>query len=73
LPVVPIRIHGTREILPIGSMYIRTGIIDLTISKPIPTTGMTVKDVDLLAEKVRSRIAGVEEPQHEPEEQRIPI
>lgn len=57
VPVVPVAISGTREILPIGSLYIRPGTARLVIGKPIPTEGMTKKDLDRLTMMVRAEIA----------------
>ncbi len=57
VPVVPVAIRGTREVLPIGSIYIRPGPVEMSVGKPIPTTGMTLKDVDRLAAEVREQVA----------------
>ncbi len=57
VPVVPVAVWGTREILPISSVYVRPGRVKLTVSRPIPTAGMTLKDVERLATAVRDEIA----------------
>lgn len=56
-PIIPVAIHGTREVLRIGSMYIHPGRVQVTVGKPISSQGMSVKDVDRLAEAVRLEIA----------------
>ncbi len=57
VPVVPMALRGTREILPIGSMYIRAGRVEVEVARPISTEGMTLKDVDRLAAEVREQVA----------------
>jgi 1-acyl-sn-glycerol-3-phosphate acyltransferase len=57
LPIVPVAVQGTREVLLTGSMYIHPGRVQLAVGKPIPTGGLTVKDVDWLTRKVHTDIA----------------
>ena len=56
-PVVPVAILGTREVLPIGSICIRPGQVEVVVKKPISTAGMTRKDADRLANEVGEQIA----------------
>ncbi len=56
VPLVPVGIRGTREVLPMGSLVIRPGRVTLRIGDPIPTTGMTLKDRTRLTSEVRARI-----------------
>lgn len=56
-PVVPVAIRGTREVLPIGSIYIRPGQVEVRVGKPIPTAGMTLKDVERLSAEVWEQVA----------------
>ena len=56
-PVVPIAIVGTYEMLPMNSFHVLPGPVELIIGKPIPTTGMRVRDMDKLAAQVRDAIA----------------
>lgn len=53
VPIVPVVIRGTREILAPGTILIRGGRVQLTIADPIPTVGMTVVDKELLRARVR--------------------
>lgn len=57
VPVVPVGIAGTREILPMGSVNIRPGTARLRIGEPIPTIGLKPHDRDRLTALVRDRIA----------------
>ncbi len=57
VPVVPVVILGTREVLPIGSINIRPGQVEVVVKQPIPTAGTTRKDADRLATEVREQIA----------------
>src|SRR4029077_16845491 len=44
VPLVPIGLHGTREVLPYGSATIRGGQVTLRIGDPIPTVQATIRD-----------------------------
>jgi 1-acyl-sn-glycerol-3-phosphate acyltransferase len=56
-PILPISISGSHKILPKkGTIMIRPGTIRMTIGKPIPTKQLTVKDRDLLMERLREAI-----------------
>ena len=59
VPVVPMVIVGTRKVLPPDSLNIRSGRVRLIVNDPISTEGMSKKDKDLLAEKVREAIRGM--------------
>jgi 1-acyl-sn-glycerol-3-phosphate acyltransferase len=56
VPIVPIRISGTREVLPVGSVNVRPGAVELRIGDPIPTATLTLKDRGKLTEMVRDRV-----------------
>jgi 1-acyl-sn-glycerol-3-phosphate acyltransferase len=49
VPVVPLAIHGTHEILPRDSATFHRGKVTLRIGDPIPTTGLDRKAVTELA------------------------
>jgi 1-acyl-sn-glycerol-3-phosphate acyltransferase len=61
IPVIPFAIHGTREVLPTGSVHVRGGIVKVVFGAPVDTAAYTVKDRaalnDLLREKVASMAA----------------
>jgi 1-acyl-sn-glycerol-3-phosphate acyltransferase len=56
VPIVPIVIHGTRAIMPKGSLMVRSQDIRMEILAPIDTAAYTRKTKDELMEKVRSAI-----------------
>lgn len=53
-PIVPITVHGTRELMPKGKGSIRPGTITLRFLEPVPTAGLTAADRNELMERVRS-------------------
>jgi 1-acyl-sn-glycerol-3-phosphate acyltransferase len=55
-PVVPITISGSRAILKPDSLHVRPGAVEVTVHLPIPTAGLTLGDVESLAERVRRQI-----------------
>jgi 1-acyl-sn-glycerol-3-phosphate acyltransferase len=57
VPVIPIAIVGTYELLPMNSFHALPGPVDMIIGRPIPTTGMRLRDMDKLAAQVREAIA----------------
>jgi len=57
VPVVPIAIVGTYEMLPMNSFHVLPGAVHLIVGQPIPTTGMRLRDMDKLAAQVREPIA----------------
>jgi 1-acyl-sn-glycerol-3-phosphate acyltransferase len=59
VPVVPVTLIGTREILAMGSATFRRGPVTLRIGDPIPTQGLTMRDREELTECVRKSIAGM--------------
>ena len=44
VPVVPVAIVGMRELLPMGSIHLRSGKVVLRVGDPIPTIGMEASD-----------------------------
>ena len=57
VPVVPMAIVGMREMLPMGSIYVRSGRVAVRIGEPIPTAGMKVSDRLELTERLYREIA----------------
>jgi 1-acyl-sn-glycerol-3-phosphate acyltransferase len=55
-PVVPFALRGTREVLPVGSIHIRGGVVDFIIGEPIPTHGLTLEDRVFLTSLMRQRV-----------------
>jgi len=56
VPIVPVAIRGTREVLPMGSLVVRPGKVVLRIGTPIPTTGLTLQDRSRLTAELRAKI-----------------
>lgn len=56
VPIVPISIRGSREVLPRSSLRVRPGKIEITIGKQIPTDHRTMADRGVLMEEVREAI-----------------
>lgn len=54
--IVPVGIRGTREVMPKGSMLIRSGVITLEIGAPIPTAELPEADRPALIDGVRDII-----------------
>ncbi len=57
VPVIPIAIVGTYELLPMNSFHALPGPVHMIIGRPIETTGMRLRDLDKLAAQVRAAIA----------------
>lgn len=53
-PIVPMAIHGAREILPPRGFRPRPGVVRLRVGAPIPTEGLGRDDRDALIARVRS-------------------
>jgi 1-acyl-sn-glycerol-3-phosphate acyltransferase len=56
VPLVPIAIIGTREILAMGSSTFRSGKVRIRIGEPIPTTGLALPARRELTQTVGARI-----------------
>jgi 1-acyl-sn-glycerol-3-phosphate acyltransferase len=56
LPVVPVTVNGTWEVWPPGSKLFYRGHADVVIHEPIPTSHLSVKDIDTLRTQVYSII-----------------
>jgi len=56
LPIVPVRVSGTREIVAAGSLRIRPGRVLVEIFPPIPTEGKGPADLPDLMERVREAL-----------------
>ena len=57
VPVVPLVLIGTRDVLPYGSGVIQPGNVRLRIFKPIDTSQMTLKERGKLTEEIRELIS----------------
>ncbi|HUP44776.1 MAG TPA: lysophospholipid acyltransferase family protein [Thermoanaerobaculia bacterium] len=59
LPVVPVAIKGTWEVFRAGAMRVTPGPVTITITHPIPTAGLTLRDKERMAEESRNRIGRI--------------
>ena len=59
VPLVPIGLIGTREVLPYGSGNIRSGQVTMRIGDPIPTTEAALHDRAHLTEELRHQIVSL--------------
>jgi 1-acyl-sn-glycerol-3-phosphate acyltransferase len=57
--VVPIALVGTYEMLKMNSYHIKPGAVQMVVGKPIPTVGMSTRDIGKLTEQARRVIAGL--------------
>jgi 1-acyl-sn-glycerol-3-phosphate acyltransferase len=56
VPLVPITLVGTYELLPIHTYALRPRPLKLIIGDPLPTSGLTTREADALTERLRSII-----------------
>ncbi|MFH1765110.1 MAG: lysophospholipid acyltransferase family protein [Gemmatimonadota bacterium] len=59
VPLVPVAVVGSREIMPKGSLKVRSGSITLRIGTPIPTAGSTIRDRNSLLDASWDAIAAL--------------
>jgi 1-acyl-sn-glycerol-3-phosphate acyltransferase len=59
VPIVPVAIRGSREVMPPGSLLLRPGKVHVTIGQPIATQGLVGQDREKLVERVRSEIVSM--------------
>lgn len=57
VPLVPMALVGTHELLPIHSGQLHPVPVTLAVGEPIPTTGCSMKDVDRLTQQLMDTIA----------------
>jgi 1-acyl-sn-glycerol-3-phosphate acyltransferase len=60
-PIVPTLIHGTIEVLPRHSLWLRRGEVHVHLLEPVPTAGRTYADRDALAREVYDRLAAAQQ------------
>ena len=56
-PIVPTVVHGTREVMPKGSFWVRSGVVDLHFLEPVETAGRDYEERGQLMTAVWSRMA----------------
>ena len=56
VPVVPVALLGTLEVLPMHSLTVRPGHVTLRVGDPIPTADLTMQDRAMLTKQLRERV-----------------
>jgi 1-acyl-sn-glycerol-3-phosphate acyltransferase len=56
LPILPLAIDGTYEVLRVGANRITPGVVTIRVGTPIETAGMRVRAKDALGEQSRAQI-----------------
>lgn len=57
VPVVPVALHGTLDVLPMHSLNVRPGNVTMRIGDPIPTAHLTLRDRAKLTSDMHDRVA----------------
>jgi 1-acyl-sn-glycerol-3-phosphate acyltransferase len=63
VPLVPVSLQGTREVLPFGSGHIKKGNVTMRIGNPIPTDQVSPRDRVRLTGELRHQILALQEEQ----------
>ena len=58
VPIVPIIVHGTIEVMRKGSLWAHSGTIDIHLLEPVNTAGVDYDHREMLMQTVRARMAG---------------
>ena len=56
VPIIPVIVHGTIEIMPKGSLWAHPGTIDVHLLEPVSTTGVDYDHREALMQTVRTRM-----------------
>ena len=59
VPLIPIALQGTREVLPFGSGHVRSGRVTMRIGDPVPTDQMQLRDRGRITAELRDRIVNL--------------
>jgi 1-acyl-sn-glycerol-3-phosphate acyltransferase len=54
--IVPIALVGTFDLLPMNTYHIKSQPLEMRVGEPIPTTGLTLRDMETVSAKVKSAI-----------------
>jgi 1-acyl-sn-glycerol-3-phosphate acyltransferase len=54
--IVPIALVGTFDLLPMNTYHIKCQPLEMRVGEPVPTTGLTLRDMDAVSAKVKSAI-----------------
>lgn len=56
VPIVPIILHGTIEVMAKGSLWAHSGTVDIHLLEPVRTTGVDYSDRETVMKTVRARM-----------------
>ena len=59
VPAVPIALLNTRNILPMHSMFVHGGEVEVLVGDPIETAGMSIKDRGALNQLLQDRVSAM--------------
>jgi 1-acyl-sn-glycerol-3-phosphate acyltransferase len=54
--IVPVALVGTYELLPMNTYHIKCRPLEMRVGEPIPTTGLTIRDMEALSAKVQKAL-----------------
>jgi 1-acyl-sn-glycerol-3-phosphate acyltransferase len=54
--VVPVALVGTYELLPMDTYHIKCRPLEMRVGEPIPTAGLTLRDMETLSERVKKAV-----------------
>lgn len=57
VPIIPVILHGTMEVMKKGGLRVRSGVVDLHFLEEVPTGGYTYEERDRLVAVVHDRMA----------------
>jgi len=54
--IVPVALVGTFELLPMNTYHIKCRPLEMRVGEPIPTAGLTVRDLQSLSDRVQAAV-----------------
>ena len=54
--IVPVALVGTYELLPMNTYHIKCRPLEMRVGKPIPTAGLTVRDLESVSSRVKNAL-----------------
>jgi 1-acyl-sn-glycerol-3-phosphate acyltransferase len=57
--VVPIALIGMYDLLPMNTYHIKPRPLEMRVGEPIPTAGMTLREIEQLSERIRIEMKGL--------------
>jgi len=57
--IVPVALVGTYELLPMDTYHIKCRPLEMRVGEPIPTAGLTIRDMESLSARVQKALEGL--------------